>query len=66
MRRILSRRPSAATGFSLLALFISLGGAAYAAGVPVNSVGTLQLKTGAVIAPKIWRRISCANSTSMP
>ncbi len=33
--------------------FIVLGGAAYAAGLPANSVGTKQLKNGAVTAVKV-------------
>jgi hypothetical protein len=36
-----------------IALFIALGGAAVAAGLPKNSVGTKQLKRGAVTAAKI-------------
>ncbi|MDX6590704.1 MAG: hypothetical protein QOI84_1978 [Solirubrobacterales bacterium] len=38
-----------------LALFIALGGAAVAAGVPNNSVGTKQLKKGAVTKAKLHR-----------
>ncbi len=53
MRRFKPRRPSPAMCVALLALFVACSGTAIAAGVPVNSVGTLQLKTGAVIAPKI-------------
>jgi hypothetical protein len=36
-----------------IALFVALGGAAVAAGLPKNSVGTKQLKRGAVTAAKI-------------
>jgi hypothetical protein len=36
-----------------IALFIALGGAAVAAGLPKNSVGTKQLKRGAVTAAKL-------------
>ncbi len=36
-----------------MALFIALGGAAIAAGLPKNSVGTKQLKRGAVTAAKL-------------
>jgi hypothetical protein len=38
-----------------LALFVALGGAAVAAGLPKNSVGTNQLKRGAVSAVKLKR-----------
>ena len=39
---------------SVLALFLALGGSAYAAGVlPVNSVGTPQLKAGSVTSGKV-------------
>jgi hypothetical protein len=38
-----------------IALFIALGGAAVAAGLPRNSVGTRQLKPGAVTAAKLHR-----------
>jgi hypothetical protein len=36
-----------------IALFVALGGAAVAAGLPKNSVGPKQLKRGAVTAPDI-------------
>jgi hypothetical protein len=36
-----------------IALFVALGGAAIAAGLPQNSVGPKQLKRGAVTAPKL-------------
>ncbi|HTR74891.1 MAG TPA: hypothetical protein VMH33_06470 [Solirubrobacterales bacterium] len=39
-----------------LALFIALGGAAVAAGLPKNSVGAKQLKNGAVTAKKIGKQ----------
>ncbi|HEX6153608.1 MAG TPA: hypothetical protein VFZ19_08815 [Solirubrobacterales bacterium] len=38
-----------------IALFVALGGAAVAAGLPKNSVGTKQLKRGAVTAAKLKR-----------
>jgi hypothetical protein len=38
-----------------IALFVALGGAAIAAGLPKNSVGPKQLKRGAVTAPDIRR-----------
>jgi hypothetical protein len=43
------RRPSPGTAISLIALFVALGGTGYAAvTLPRNSVGSAQLKTGAV------------------
>jgi len=48
------RSPSPAFVISLLALFVALGGSAYAAtGLSKNSVGTKQLKNNAVTGPKI-------------
>jgi len=41
------------TVISCIALFAALSGIAYAAAVPRNSVGTPQLKNGAVTAPKL-------------
>jgi hypothetical protein len=40
-------------GPSLVALFVALGGTAYAAGFPANVVGTKQLKANAVTQPKL-------------
>ena len=37
----------------LLALFVALGGSAYATGFPANVIGTKQLKNGAVTRPKV-------------
>jgi hypothetical protein len=51
MRRLLSHLRSQAIGY--LALFVALGGTAYAASLPANSVGTKQLKTSAVTTGKI-------------
>jgi hypothetical protein len=55
--RVLGRRmsrPSPPTIIALLALFISLGGTTYAAvNLPANSVGTRQLKNGAVSGEKL-------------
>lgn len=46
--------PSPALVISLIALFVALGGTSYAAmTLPKNSVGTKQLKNGAVTAAKI-------------
>jgi Phage Tail Collar Domain len=54
MRGVLSRRPSPAMLVALLALFVSLGGSAYAAlRLPKNSVGSAQLKNGAVSSAKL-------------
>ena len=39
--------------YGLIAIFIALGGVAYAAGLPANSVGTPQHKTGAVTKDKL-------------
>jgi hypothetical protein len=48
------RRISPATGISLLALFVALGGTSYAAvKLPAKSVGTKQLKTSAVTSAKV-------------
>jgi hypothetical protein len=49
-------RPSPALVISLIALFVALGGTSYAAvalKIPKNSVGTPQLKNGAVTAGKL-------------
>jgi hypothetical protein len=49
-------RPSPALVISLIALFVALGGTSYAAvalKIPKNSVGTPQLKNGAVTAAKL-------------
>jgi hypothetical protein len=49
------RRPSPGVVIGIIALFVALGGTSYAAvvSVPRNSVGTAQLKNGAVTAKKI-------------
>lgn len=47
------RRPSPATAIALLALFISLGGSAYA----INKIGTNQIKNGAVTKPKLAKNV---------
>lgn len=47
------RRPSAAIVISVAALFMSLGGASYAAFIPNGSVGTAQLQNNAVTNSKI-------------
>jgi hypothetical protein len=48
-RRVLAHRPSPATIIALLAMFIAMGGTGYAVTkLPKRSVGSLQLKKGAV------------------
>jgi hypothetical protein len=48
------RRPSPSMLVALLALFVALGGSSYAAlQIPRGSVGTKQLKNGAVTSPKV-------------
>jgi len=48
------RAPSPALVISLIALFVALGGTTYAATrLPANSVGTKQLRKGAVTPPKV-------------
>lgn len=48
------RPPSPALVIALVALFVALGGTSYAAlRLPRNSVGTIQIRNGAVINPKI-------------
>ena len=50
----LGRKPSPAIVISVVALFVALGGTGYAAvALPRNSVGTKQLKNGAVTQAKI-------------
>lgn len=46
-------RPSPATAIALLALFVSLGGSAYA----INKIGTNQIRDGAVTKPKLAKTI---------
>lgn len=54
MHRLLVRRPSPAMVVALIALFVALGGGAYAAlKLPKNSVGATQLKKGAVTPAKL-------------
>jgi hypothetical protein len=51
------RAPSPALVISLVALFVALGGTTYAAtSLPKNSVGTKQLKSGAVTKKKINKK----------
>jgi hypothetical protein len=54
MHRIAPHRPSPALVVALIALFVSLAGGAYAAGMlPKGSVGTVQLRNGAVTSVKV-------------
>jgi hypothetical protein len=54
--RSLFRRPSPALVVACIALGVALGGTGYAqVKLPRNSVGALQLKNGAVTAPKLAR-----------
>jgi len=57
MRSLLRHRPSPALVVACIALAVSLGGTSYAAiKLPKNSVGTKQLKNGAVTRTKIARK----------
>jgi hypothetical protein len=50
----LRRRPSPALAVACIALAVALGGTGYAAvSLPANSVGTKQLKNGAVVGAKV-------------
>jgi hypothetical protein len=54
LQSLFRRRPTASFAISLVALFVALGGAGWAAiHVPPGSVGTRQLQNGAVTNPKI-------------
>jgi primosomal replication protein N len=54
LRALFRRRPTASMVISLIALFVALGGASYAAvSLPKNSVGTAQIKNNAVNYKKI-------------
>ena len=54
MRRFRPRRPSPAMAVALTALFLSLGGGAYALTLPINSVGPAQLRAQSVINSKMY------------
>lgn len=54
MSRILSHRPSPSMVIALIALFVAMGGGAYAAtSIPAHSVGTKQLKNKSVGTQKL-------------
>jgi hypothetical protein len=55
MKSKLRAKLTYSNAIATLALFIALGGAAVAAGLPNNSVGTKQLKKGAVTKAKLHR-----------
>lgn len=56
MRSLFRRRPTASMVISLIALFVALGGASYAAvSLPRNSVGRAQIRNNAVNYQKIER-----------
>jgi hypothetical protein len=55
MRKRLRPKLTYSNVIASIALFIALGGAAVAAGLPKNSVGSRQLKRGAVTAAKIHK-----------
>jgi hypothetical protein len=58
-----ARKPSPAFVLSLIALFVSLAGGAYAAfTLPANSVGTKQIKNGAVTGSKLARETAAPNA----
>jgi hypothetical protein len=52
----LRSRLTYANAMSTIAVFVALGGGAYAVSVPRNSVGTTQLKANAVTAAKVKNR----------
>jgi hypothetical protein len=57
------RRPSAALVVSTIALIVALGGTSYAAmTLPLNSVGTKQLKNGAVTTKKLAKTVTVSNA----
>jgi len=58
MARLVKRRPSAALVVATVALFVALGGTGYAVtSLPKNSVGTSQLKNGAVTNKKVAKKL---------
>ena len=58
MKRILRHRPSPAMVIGGIALTVALGGTSFAAvnALPRNSVGTAQIKNGAVTKKKINKK----------
>jgi hypothetical protein len=63
MRRLRLRRPNAALIVSTIVLILALGGTSYAAfTLPKNSVGTKQIKNGAVTTKKLANGATVANA----
>jgi hypothetical protein len=63
MLRLGLRHPSAALIVSTIALIVALGGTSYAAfSLPKNSVGTKQLKNGAVTTNKIAKSVQVSDA----
>ena len=58
MRKLLRRRPSPAMVVACIALLVALSGTGLAAvaALPINSVGTVQLKSNAVTSAKVKNR----------
>jgi hypothetical protein len=56
MKASLRKRLNYGNVIATIALFVALGGAAVAAGLPKNSVGPNQIKRGAVSTPKLKNR----------
>ena len=57
MKALRAFRPSPAIVIAMIALLVALAGTGYAATrLPVNSVGTLQLRNNAVTSPKVKDR----------
>jgi hypothetical protein len=63
VKKVTPRRPSAALVVSLVALFVALGGTTYAAtSLPINSVGTAQIRNGAIVASKLRKGLTVPNA----
>ena len=66
MGRIKIQRPSPALIVAVLALVMAAAGGAYAISVPKKSVGTKQLKNGAVNAKKLGKIVVHVNQIDVP